>query len=217
MFPGDAAQTAVDDQYFLGPSLMVAPVITDGARSRDVAFPSGQWVSWWDDTVVEGPGTKTVPAPLDEVPLYVPAGSVIPLLPADVDTLADATDPSVVTAADRTGQLRVRIYPDATRTRFDLVDGTRITYDGTGQTGAGLVVTIAGASVARTYTLRIEWKLLSASPPTSVTSHALEALTAEPDPASFDAAASGWYYDAVAGVLWVRLPIGTHGDLVHAA
>ncbi len=215
MFPGDAAQTAVDDQYFLGPSLMVAPVVTDGARQRDVAFPKGKWVSWWDDTVVTGPVTQAVAAPLEQVPLYVPAGAVIPMLPADVDTLADATDPSVVTAADRAGQLRVRLYPDASLTRYDLVDGTRISYDGTGKTSAGLVVTVAGAPLTRTYTMRIEWKLLSGDAPTSVVSHALQALTALPDRPSFDGAASGWYYDAAAGVLWVRLPIDAGGDLVH--
>lgn len=64
------------DQHLLGDDLLVAPVWQPGARERPVWFPPGRWVSFWDrDVVVEGPIELVVPAPLDEIPLYVRAGT----------------------------------------------------------------------------------------------------------------------------------------------
>lgn len=64
------------DEWLLGDDLLVAPVWQSGAREREVWFPPGRWVDWWDhDVVVEGPATRTVEAPLDTLPLYAAEGS----------------------------------------------------------------------------------------------------------------------------------------------
>ncbi len=70
-FPDDPACYGVDDQYLLGPELLVAPVTAQGARNRSVVFPAGaRWVSVWDESTVEEAGTRVVQAPLDIIPVY---------------------------------------------------------------------------------------------------------------------------------------------------
>ncbi len=50
---------SADDEYMLGPDLLVAPVVTPGETCRDVHLPPGHWVHWWSDAVVhEGPPTS---------------------------------------------------------------------------------------------------------------------------------------------------------------
>lgn len=64
------------DQWLLGDDLLVAPVWRSGARARQVWFPPGRWVDVFDrDTVIEGPVTRRVQAPLDVLPLYAAEGS----------------------------------------------------------------------------------------------------------------------------------------------
>jgi len=71
-FPQDPAAYDVDDQYFLGPLYLVAPVTVQNATNRSVIFPAGaQWQSVWDLSVVENGGqTKVVQAPLNIIPVY---------------------------------------------------------------------------------------------------------------------------------------------------
>ena len=68
----DAAVADLDDQYMLGPRLLVAPIVTQGDTSRSVVFPGGaQWVSFWDaHTVVDGGATHVISAPLGRIPVY---------------------------------------------------------------------------------------------------------------------------------------------------
>jgi alpha-glucosidase len=82
MFWPDAADPAllgVEDQFLLGDALLVAPVLEEGARSRDVVLPAGRWHALVGDAFVEGPGALRVEAPLDVIPVWARAGSVVPM------------------------------------------------------------------------------------------------------------------------------------------
>ena len=59
----------IHDQFLLGDSLLVAPVLTPGARSRTVVFPPGQWAGD-DGSRVAGPAVRTIDAPLERLPRY---------------------------------------------------------------------------------------------------------------------------------------------------
>jgi hypothetical protein len=61
--------------------------------------------------VLRGRRQLVLPAPLAELPLLVRAGAVIPLLPADVDTLAPYRGPGVVRLADRLGRVQLLAFP----------------------------------------------------------------------------------------------------------
>jgi alpha-glucosidase len=81
LFLHDADPTSytLRDQYLLGPSVLVAPALKPGMRSRRVYFPEGRWISWWSGEVRTGPGWQEVPAPVGQPPLFVRSGTVLPL------------------------------------------------------------------------------------------------------------------------------------------
>ncbi|GAA4010804.1 glycoside hydrolase family 31 protein [Hymenobacter fastidiosus] len=98
-----AALTNVNDQYFLGPNLLVAPVIQPGQRRRNVVLPAGNWIDFYSNATLPGGRTAGVPAPLARIPLLVRAGAFLPLA-SYVNT----------TARYHTDTLRVRYYADPT-------------------------------------------------------------------------------------------------------
>lgn len=97
------------DQYMLGGSLLVAPVLEPGATERTVDLPVGRWVDVWRSAtydeptggivagaprILEGPATVTLPAPLEEIPLLMRIEALIPMLSPAVWSLAAPYDDS---------------------------------------------------------------------------------------------------------------------------
>jgi alpha-glucosidase len=81
VYPDDPATYTLDDEFLFGDSLLVAPVVEEGATSREVYLPAGGWVDFWTGEQHDGPRRITRDAPLDTLPLFARAGSVIPLWP----------------------------------------------------------------------------------------------------------------------------------------
>jgi alpha-glucosidase (family GH31 glycosyl hydrolase) len=77
-YPDDKIAVSCEGQFFLGSSLLVAPVTKKGARSWRVYLPAGTWRHWWSGRIYNG-GWHTVPAPLGQIPFFVREGSIIPL------------------------------------------------------------------------------------------------------------------------------------------
>jgi len=78
-FPQEVRTTVMDDQFLFGDLLLAAPVGWPGQRSRPVYLPGGPWVDFWTDELCSG--QITADAPLERMPLYVRAGSVLPMGP----------------------------------------------------------------------------------------------------------------------------------------
>jgi len=78
-FQDDTATHTLDDQFLCGDAFLVAPVIEEGATRRSVYLPAGVWYDFWTDEPFRGPAHIEVEAPLERVPLFVRAGSVVPL------------------------------------------------------------------------------------------------------------------------------------------
>jgi alpha-glucosidase len=77
----EAGTENINDEWFLGPFILVAPVL-DGHSSRNVFLPSGQWIDYADGkTRYEGGGTVAHAAGLEKVPVFVKAGAIIPTGP----------------------------------------------------------------------------------------------------------------------------------------
>ena len=85
-FPEDRDAHKQIHQYMFGPDLLVAPMISRGT-SRSVYLPAGSWYDYWTRQRHEGPRTIEAAAPLSRIPLYVRSGAILPMLPADVQTL----------------------------------------------------------------------------------------------------------------------------------
>jgi alpha-D-xyloside xylohydrolase len=124
-FPDDPKVADLRDEYMFGPAFLVAPVTEQGATTREVYLPAGaDWFNFWTSERVHGGQTITVSAPIDTIPLFVRAGSIVPL-----GSMVESThQPQSIT--------RVRVYPgaDAAFTLFN-DDGMTYAYE----TGAGSV------------------------------------------------------------------------------
>ena len=81
-FMADADVMNIGDAYMFGPSFLVAPVYEYGARSRDVYFPDCEgWYDFYTNEFIAGGRSEVVDAPYDRMPLYLRAGSIVPMGP----------------------------------------------------------------------------------------------------------------------------------------
>jgi alpha-D-xyloside xylohydrolase len=73
----------IDDSYMLGSSLLVAPIFSDARQpvTRVVYLPGGTWFDFWTDESLSGGRAITRTADLATIPLYVRAGTILPLAP----------------------------------------------------------------------------------------------------------------------------------------
>jgi alpha-D-xyloside xylohydrolase len=96
----DAQNTG--DEYLFGPAILVSPVTTQGATTRTVYLPKATWYDFWTGAKVEGGKRVEAEAPLAKLPLYVRAGSIVPMGPTMEWSTEKAADP-----------IEIRIYPGA--------------------------------------------------------------------------------------------------------
>jgi alpha-glucosidase/alpha-D-xyloside xylohydrolase len=80
-FPGDPQAVARGDQYLWGKNLLVAPVVEKAATTRRIYLPRGAWHDFWTGERMEGGREITRTHDLETMPLYVRAGSILPLGP----------------------------------------------------------------------------------------------------------------------------------------
>ena len=86
-----------------GRDLLVAPVFTKGATSREVYLPAGDWYDWWTNEKAKGGVTVMRAVDLGTMPLYVRAGAIVPFDPVRQYTSQPVTEPTtlrVYTGAD---------------------------------------------------------------------------------------------------------------------
>lgn len=69
-FPEDEKCWSLSDQYMFGSEYLVAPILSLGAREREVYLPAGRWESLEDKKVYEGGRTVAANAPLDVMPVF---------------------------------------------------------------------------------------------------------------------------------------------------
>jgi alpha-glucosidase (family GH31 glycosyl hydrolase) len=141
----------IRDQYLLGPSLLVAPVLERGATGRKVYLPSigANWCDFFTGERYSGAVSLSAAAPLERIPVFAPAGAIVPMLLTEVDTLDRASDKAVrdLDAAEE-GGLAVRVFLGADGA-FALAEGTSMTLLWTGPLGAPKALTVDGKSWPR--------------------------------------------------------------------
>lgn len=80
LFFDDPALSFVDDEYFWGKDFLIAPVLEEGAPSRQVLFPQGGWIDFFRWTAFDGGQYYDIETPLDYMPVFVRAGALIPMI-----------------------------------------------------------------------------------------------------------------------------------------
>ncbi|MDR3698121.1 MAG: glycoside hydrolase family 31 protein [Candidatus Sulfopaludibacter sp.] len=89
-YPNDPETWAVDDQYMVGESMLVAPVVA-GQSTRAVYLPAGDWFDFWTGQRSAGKRRIQISPPLEQIPIYVKAGAILPLAEATLHTAGAAS------------------------------------------------------------------------------------------------------------------------------
>jgi alpha-D-xyloside xylohydrolase len=118
-FPHDPKVADLRDEYMFGPAFLIAPVTEQGATSRAVYLPAGaDWYNYWTSQRLHGGQAVQVDAPIDTLPIFVRAGSILPL----GDAIESTSQVQKIA--------KVRVYPGADA-EFTLYqdDGTTYAYE----------------------------------------------------------------------------------------
>jgi alpha-glucosidase len=118
-FPGDGRFYSRDTEFLFGPSLLVAPVLREGVKTREVQLPAGIWYDFWTGAEHKGGKTITVPVTLASLPMFVRGGGFL-------------FRQSVVQHSGEVAKtpMQIDVYPAATESRVRLYedDGTTMAY-----------------------------------------------------------------------------------------
>lgn len=206
-WPADDAVADLGDQALLGPWLLVAPILTEGATSRDVYLPEGRWFAFDTGVVYDGPATVTLAdLPLAALPIFVRAGAIVPRGPVMPWSEATALDP-----------LTLEVWPAAEATSFtvyeDAGDGyayeeggyaaTTWTLQGSA-TGATLSSEREGSYSPPDRSVRVRVRRVDTAPTAVRLDGAVMTSVASAD--ALDTVTSGWWWDADDLSLWVVVP-----------
>jgi alpha-D-xyloside xylohydrolase len=115
-FRDDPRVWNIGNQFLFGPSLLINPVAEPGATSRHLYLPKARWYSFWTGEELDGGRAIDTPAPLPEIPIFVRAGSILPMGPP-IEYAQQANDP-----------IELRVYPGADG-EFTLYEDAGDTYD----------------------------------------------------------------------------------------
>jgi alpha-D-xyloside xylohydrolase len=113
----DVTARNIGDQFLFGPALLVSPVIDPGVDRRRVYLPNSTWTNFWTGESFSGGQFVMAVAPLETLPLFVRAGSILPMGPALQYSNEKPADP-----------IELRIYPGADAD-FTLYEDDGTTYD----------------------------------------------------------------------------------------
>jgi len=200
------------EEYEFGENMIVSPVVEPADKethisAKDIWLPKGEWVEWQTGAHLTGPGSFHRSFTDAQVPVYVKAGSIIPMQPEMSYTGEKPVDPlifeilpfakdqktSTYSVYEDSGQAESYAKGEFARTNIDVARVKESEYEVTIAAAAG---SYQGMQEQRGYELRLD----ASSPTASVTvdKHKLdEAIGAD---------ATGWRYDAATKQLVVRLP-----------
>jgi alpha-glucosidase (family GH31 glycosyl hydrolase) len=104
-YPEDPEAVNTDSEYFFGKNLLAAPVTERNRDQWSVYLPQGKWYDYWKKIPYTGGKTVTVPAALDTIPLFVPAGGILVKAP-----VVQYIDPAAKNSFD---EISIEVYTGA--------------------------------------------------------------------------------------------------------
>ena len=112
-FPNDQNVANLGTEYMFGPNFLVAPVTEQAQTTKDVYLPAGDWYNYWTNEKLAGGRWVKVAAPVEQIPVFVKAGSILPI---GSDIQSTATKQTIAA---------IKVYPGK--------DGDFALYDDDGQ------------------------------------------------------------------------------------
>jgi alpha-D-xyloside xylohydrolase len=139
-FRSDHRALDLPDEFMFGPAMLVNPVTDPGVVSRSVYLPAKTtWYDFWSGATLSGGTSLSAPAPLDRIPLYVRAGSILPMGPVMQYATEKPADP-----------IELRVYRGADGS-FELYEDENDNYNY--ETGAYATIPMAWSEARKTLTL----------------------------------------------------------------
>jgi alpha-glucosidase (family GH31 glycosyl hydrolase) len=140
-YPDDPRAVACSDQYFWGRNILAAPVLAKDATTRNVYLPRGTWFDFWTGQKSDGSREVERTVDLETIPLYVRAGTILPLGPVKQYTAEHVDEP-----------IQLSIYPGA--------DGSFLLYEDDGisfnyRKGEWMGIELKWSDASRTLTMRL--------------------------------------------------------------
>ncbi len=207
--PGEK-YASLTDEYMWGNEVLVAPVMEQGARERKVLFPAGEWIDYnHPENRYKGGSEATVKAPLEELPMFVRAGSFIPLYDAEIENVMQY-DPQFIT---------ISYYPSKDKSEYTMFDDNRLsptslsdgkyqlTYLSADPSDGKLTINMStnGGSYADMPEIRMmTFRIIGVEKPKGVTLS--DGTNLDEEMSVMAIRQYGWAYDEASRSLYVRLP-----------
>jgi alpha-D-xyloside xylohydrolase len=137
-YRSDANVYNIADQFMFGPALLINTLALTGATSRNVYLPAGTWFNFWTgaSTVSTGQTMSNVAAPLAIIPIYAPAGAILPM------------GPRIQYATQSATPIELRVYPGASGS-FTLYEDQGDSYAYESNSYATIPITYDGATCVK--------------------------------------------------------------------
>jgi alpha-glucosidase len=205
-YPDDTKAIGEDEEFMFGDDLLIAPVVKQGEWKWSVYLPKGNWYDYWTDRETTGPGTVTVDAPLDRVPIFVRGGAIIPMQQVVQYTGQAPINP-----------LSFEIYPDGNSSReYYEDDGESFNY----QHGDWLLERVSVSTSTSAVTIETSARQGSYRPPArslvfDVHGQRIrpervevngEALAAAEKDQTVESTSRGWGFDENKNQVWIKVP-----------
>jgi alpha-glucosidase (family GH31 glycosyl hydrolase) len=190
-WPGDPRVRDMWDEWLFGNWVLAAPVLSEGARAREVYLPEGVWYDFWDmRSEYQGGRNYLVRAPISRMPIFIRGGAIIPLRIMDAETgwgeefIKDA--------------FAIAFFPAGGESRFLLYDNGKEMPVSMKETDKQIVIDTSAVSEQALLRVRT-------AKPRAITVNGKE-LQKFKDEKEFASAASGYIWDSPARKVWIRVP-----------
>ena len=104
-------------EYLMGKEILLAPLWSDTTFYRNIYLPEGEWIDFFNEKIYQGKQVINYYAPIDRSPIFVKAGSIIPMAPDNQHYIDEITSP-----------LTIHIYPKG-NSSFELYEDDGVSYD----------------------------------------------------------------------------------------
>ncbi|MBB6239275.1 alpha-glucosidase (family GH31 glycosyl hydrolase) [Pedobacter sp. AK013] len=203
----------IGDQYLFGDNLMVAPVTTKGAITRSVYLPAGTWFNYWTNQKYEGKSYHHVVAPLDTIPLFVKAGSIIPMQPEMTYSGEKPVDVITVDVFPY-GESKYEMYEDDNLSDAYKTGNFALTKITSSLTAANFTLKVAKPTGSfkpskHKYLAKIHWS--EKADPNVVSENGIKLSTLKT--ADQLDKTEGWFYDIKNKILWIKSAGDNGADL----
>ena len=199
----------IGDQYLFGSGMMICPITVKGSKTRSIYLPEGEWYNYWSGRHYQGKQYIHVTTPLDSIPIFIKAGSIIPMQPAMIYLGEKPVD-----------MITLDIFPGG-RSEFDLYedDGTSLNYQ-QGDFASTKIMSVlskdqlkisilkpVGKFIPPSHTYIAKIHLAQIPSQVRVNNKVIERMTK-----SDVNSVPGWKYDLNQKILWIRTGENNNSD-----